>query len=478
MLGKKRSHPSTSMMKTGIIDSKSQLLEQRSNQVMTLLQQQTDLIANADGLPTIRLDTDADLSVYNTPLLKKFSVDVNLIWSLAIALYEDTVKIWFRELVSPGLSSQLDVVQRQHASDPFACAFTYLSFGQRDLASEESKKNKDFQLAMYISHSEFKNVKDLVQEHINTLTAQGQWQAMSLFHKRCWYTVAGQLGYSDTDKFIVTERVSWQCTLGMYLWYGNRADETPSLARYNSAFDESVADIHHLKTTKYTASPDSSCLWYQLLQWWIGDASTAQIDTWPLDLVWLLNIYKPSSSIDSSYLLKWVEQLERMDQAELAIYAALFLPDAQQRVNNILRQCEWTDENKLLNVYHIPSKNVYLAKALHAHDEWDFVEEYKILLEGGLYEQAKMNLLCFVLPVYFKSDDASIEKCLSYTKAYPQGHDELIQHIQKTLTYLLNNDKNAETSQLLIEKLKQVPSKYRVRHTEELFKNLIEAILY
>lgn len=75
---------------------------------------------------------------------------------------------------------------------------------------------------------------------------------------------------------------------------------------------------------------------------------------------------------------------------------------AQQRVNNILRQCEWTDENKLLNEYHIPSKNMYLAKALHAHDEWDFVEEYKILLEGGLYEQAKMNLLCFVLPVYFK----------------------------------------------------------------------------
>lgn len=294
---------------------------------MTLLQQQTDLIANADGLPTTRLDPDADLSVYNTQLLKKFSVDVNLIWSLAIALNKDTVKIWFRELVSPGLSSQLDVVQRQHASDPFACAFTYLSFGQRDLASEEAKKNNDFQLAMYISHSEFKNVKELVQEHINTLTAEGQWQAMSSFHKRCWYTVAGQLGYSDTDKLIVTERVSWQCTLGMYLWYGNRADETPSLARYNNAFDESVADIHHLKTTKHTASPDLSCLWYQLLQWWIGDASIAQIGTWPLDLVWLLTIYKPSSSIDSSYLLKWVEQLERMDQAELAIYAALFLPE-------------------------------------------------------------------------------------------------------------------------------------------------------
>lgn len=72
-----------------------------------------------------------------------------------------------------------------------------------------------------------------------------------------------------------------------------------------------------------------------------------------------------------------------------------------EKVDYILRQCEWTNEKKLLNDYHIPSKTIHLAKALHAHDDWNFDEEYKILLQGELYEQAKMSLLYFILPRYF-----------------------------------------------------------------------------
>lgn len=73
------------------------------------------------------------------------------------------------------------------------------------------------------------------------------------------------------------------------------------------------------------------------------------------------------------------------------------------KVNHILRQCEWNDENKLLNEYHIPSKTICYAKALNAHDDWDFDEEYRILLQGGLYKQAKMSLIHFILPRYFDS---------------------------------------------------------------------------
>lgn len=293
---------------------------------MTLFQQQTELIPNIDTLPTARLKPDADMSVYNTPLVKTYSVDISLLWSLSSALYKGKVQTWIRDLVSPGLSSQLELNQIQHASDPFVSTFTYLSFGQHELACEEAKKINEFQLAMYISHSEFKDVKAVVKEYIHTLKTQGQWQTMSIFHKRCCYILAGHLGYVDEDNFIVTEKTSWQCTLGMYLWYGNRFDEPVSLAKYNKAFDESVVNIRHYKTIKNMARPDVSCLWYQLLQWWLGDASLARLDTWPLDLVWLLSIYKPSSTIDASYALKWIEMAESMDEAEFAIYVALFMP--------------------------------------------------------------------------------------------------------------------------------------------------------
>lgn len=67
----------------------------------------------------------------------------------------------------------------------------------------------------------------------------------------------------------------------------------------------------------------------------------------------------------------------------------------------ILRQCEWDNEEKLINAYHIPKKQVFIAKALNAHDSWDYEGEYKFLVQGGLKEQAKMALLHFLLPRTF-----------------------------------------------------------------------------
>lgn len=73
----------------------------------------------------------------------------------------------------------------------------------------------------------------------------------------------------------------------------------------------------------------------------------------------------------------------------------------KQKVDFILRQCEWNNERKLLEDFHIPKISLYLAKALNAHDEWNFDQEYRILLQGELYMQAKMSLLYFLLPRYF-----------------------------------------------------------------------------
>jgi hypothetical protein len=178
---------------------------------------------------------------------------------------------------------------------------------------------------MYITHSELKDIRTTVRNQIISFQKEGQWQNMSRFHKSSWYTIAGDLGYAHQDNFTVTERVSWQCALGMYIWYGGHNDGLPSLSKYNHALDGTVANIYHLTTVKHTATPDKRCLWYQLLQWSLGNTALAELETWPLDLVWLLSIYKPSSHIDELYAIKWIDSLSKMDQAELAIYAALFL---------------------------------------------------------------------------------------------------------------------------------------------------------
>lgn len=295
---------------------------------MTLFEEQIELTPNEDQLPTAQLKPTVNFSAYNTPLLKQYSTDIQLIWSLSTALFqkENGVQHWIRDLVYPGLDSQLEFNEKQHAHDPFVSVFTYLSYGQRDLACREAKNLHDFQLAMYITHTEFKDVRDTVKHQIDTFRSNGQWQIMTHFHKQSWRTISGDLGYSDLDGKVVTERVMWQCALGMYLWYGNRYGDTPSLLKYNRAIDNSIPDIHHLTTVKNTAAPDGRCLWYQLLQWWLGDQKLAHMDSWPLDLVWLLSVYKKKSNgINESYALQWIQDLERMDQAEWAIYAAFFL---------------------------------------------------------------------------------------------------------------------------------------------------------
>lgn len=295
---------------------------------MNIFIQQTELTPVENDLPIAKLKKEADMSLYKTACLSKYSEDVQLIWSLATSLNHSnqkvSVKKWIRDLVHPGLESQLKRSKEIYVNDPFITTFVNLTFGQYDAASESAQLQNDFNLAMYIIHSEYKDTTTVVQQQISDFKKGGQWQNMTVFHKKCWHIIAGNLGYIQEDDFVVTEDVYWQCTLGMYIWFGNRFD-CFDLRLYNKALDSNIPGIHQLKTVKHTAIPDDRCYWYQLLQWWIGNEKLAKIDDWPLDLVWLLSIYKQPNKIDEKYALNWIEYLERQDQAELAIYTTFFL---------------------------------------------------------------------------------------------------------------------------------------------------------
>ncbi|EPB82133.1 hypothetical protein HMPREF1544_11132 [Mucor circinelloides 1006PhL] len=477
-LGRKRPHNSNSITQTAIVDTKSQLKEKRSKEVMDIFMQQTELTPIENNLPTATVRHDADMSSYNTSTLFKHTEDIQLIWSLAIALTQPdqavSVKKWMRNLVQPGLENQLKRSQELHVNDPFITTFVNLTFGQTDAASESAQAQNDFNLAMYIIHSETKDTTQVVQQQISDFKANGQWQTMTVFHKKCWYAVAGDLGYVAADGFAVTERVYWQCALGMYIWFGNRHGSF-DLSRYNKALDTRTgSNINQLKTAKHTAVPDDRCLWYQLLQWWIGNESVANIAEWPLDLVWLLTIYKQPNTIDEKYALNWIEYLETQDMAELAIYATLFLKRPAEKLNHILRECEWNNEAKLINSYHIPSKQVYIAKALNAHDSWDYQREFECLIQGGLKEQAKMALLHFLLPKTYDGNETALRASIDFLSDIPDPDDD-IKTLLNTYKALLTKE-NMEHAGQYIKELQQLQSKYKSTHLHALLQALIEAL--
>lgn len=67
-----------------------------------------------------------------------------------------------------------------------------------------------------------------------------------------------------------------------------------------------------------------------------------------------------------------------------------------------MRQCEWSNEDKLINEYYIPNTHIQVAKALNAHDSWDYEREYTVLINGKLFQQAKLALIHFLLPKLFQ----------------------------------------------------------------------------
>lgn len=162
-----------------------------------------------------------------------------------------------------------------------------------------------------------------------------------------------------------------------------------------------------------------------------------------------------------------------------------------------MRECEWSNEAKLINSYHIPKKQVYIAKALNAHDSWDYEGEFKCLIQGGLKEQAKMALLHFLLPktydgkicllilqwiIFIRTlssleNDAALKKSIHFLSEMPGPEDDAeIKTLRDTYTALLDKD-NMEHADRYIKELQQLQQKYKSQNLHTLLQGLIESLM-
>ncbi|KAI8989609.1 hypothetical protein BDB01DRAFT_782478 [Pilobolus umbonatus] len=433
-----------------ILDIPNKIKKKRAEYVMTQFMKNTTFIPIPGDNP--QLEIKGDLHHY---LPVEDATDIHLLWTAAIALFDGTIKQWFVDLIKPGLSVAVDMNIKHHKSDPYSLVFTYLSYGQTDLASEQAKEQDNYQMALYINHCRITDICYSVRKQINQFQSTTDWVSMTAYERKCWRVLCGDLNVVEDGDHLLKE-LSWQCIIGMFIWYSAPFQTEPSLKAYNKMIESNTT----------VAIPDSHCLWYQLLQWWVGDSSRASVDEWPIDFAWLLHLYKHTEDSDR-WSEKWSEELERMNFAEWAICVSLISPRLQKdRLGYLLRQCEYTDENRLLKEYHISKRSILLGKALNAHDEWNFDLEYSYLLEGSLVKEAKMTLLGFVIPKNFNSmleiftsvfplthsildTKPKIEHCLQFIDDYPDREDEDVQSLKKGLLYLLDSNQTTTKDDII-----------------------------
>lgn len=426
-----------------IVNPDRQLKKSRATKLLETFYNHIEIIPQQDQLPLIDLKTPIDFTAHNQNL----TLDQQLLWSLSSALFENRLAEWLRALVAPGMVHGVDKFKRQHAHDAFATVFGFLAYGEREKASDEAKRLGDFNLSMFIVHTNSKDLSTTLGRHLGLLKDSVEWQNYSVFRKKCWYLISGQLGCVERD-LRVTEDVSWQCVVAMYLWYGT----LDSLEAYNRVINP--VDSLSLDAYKGTALPEVECLWYQLLQLWMGDASEAHLDDWTTDFLWMLSLYRPQILPENKYILRWCDELENLDMTEWSLFVALFLKNTQQeKVRYLLRNGEWEDQEMLIQKFHIPKKWIYVAKSLRAHDDWDFELEYECLLEGNLLKEAMMALLNFLLPNHFYRTLTALRTSLTYLLEYPDQERDDIQLLKKAYLCLISND--SEEKEELIKGLEE-----------------------
>ncbi|CEG64941.1 hypothetical protein RMATCC62417_01831 [Rhizopus microsporus] len=420
---------------------------------MTTFYEQVNITPKPDDLPLLELkQTDFSKYLFDLDDLDR---DQQLLWDLANALFENRPLDWLRDLVKPGLEDTLGQFRKQYTNDSFSTVFVYLTYGQRERASDEARRAGDFKLSMYISHSATKDLRAMMKEQIEIFQkTPGEWSEYSEFRKKCWYVIAGEFGLVETN-LVVTEGISWQCIIGMHLWYSPSA----SLVEYNETRRVPVnPNLSQMATLKRTAAPDKQCLWYQLLQWWLGDPGMAHLDSWPLDLLFLLSVYLPDRIQNDVFIEQWRDELEKMDKVEWALFVSQFgkKDKAADRVKYILRNGEWEDQDRLVQQFQIPKKWIYIAKSLRAHDDWDFEAEYECLIEGELLNEAFMALLHFLLPKNFYCTPTALRTGLTYIMEYPDQDRPDIQLLKEAYMYLIN--KQEEKKDDLLQRLQEYSS--------------------
>ncbi|KAI8887586.1 hypothetical protein K501DRAFT_330422 [Backusella circina FSU 941] len=376
--------------KRHIVDSTSHYKQQRYTHVMKLFCNSTQLEPVQNELPKTHLKPSTYLSLYSPSSNEIEQQDeITLLWSLADALLSNDLKNWLTMMLQPELNAQQP--SADNLTDPWQVVFLYTSHGQIQLACDSLLQMNEPTLAALLRSHDDKNTPTAVANMTHDLKEQGKWESMSRYQQNIIYALMGH----ELDNTVM-ENLSWKSILATYLLFVQKGAYKEALNRYTSS-------QHN----------DNHCLWYQLLQWWYNNNDDL-IHDWPLDLVWLLSIYQPDKFKDSDeYTLKWVDELQTMEEHEYAIYASLFLHEQREgKVRELLRMSETVNEQVLLLQYFIPVDWIHIAKALHAHDDFDFENEYKFLLQGNLEKQAKMALMLSLLPKLFNNGDESLESSL------------------------------------------------------------------
>lgn len=70
----------------------------------------------------------------------------------------------------------------------------------------------------------------------------------------------------------------------------------------------------------------------------------------------------------------------------------------------------------------------------------------------------------------------SIHKCLKYLNEYPQDQDATIHILKDALGYLVGQDGDKTSAEVIVSVLQTVRLEYSGRNANELFNNLITAI--
>jgi hypothetical protein len=327
-------------------------------------------------LPTTHLTPLSHLSIY-APTSNEEQPELALLWSLTDALFSNTLRKWLTKMLQP----EFERHQVSKTSDPWERVYLYICYCQLELACASLEQINETKLAALLKQHNNKNTASTVANMTKDLKDQGKWESISRYQQKIMYALMG-----DELESAVMENLSWKSKLAMYLLFTQDCTHAKALEQYTSRYNDHGKQF----------------LWYQLLQWWFLNNNDDAMSQWPLDFVWLLTIYKPKHFKNNEYALKWIDELQTMEEYEYAIYASLFLQQQRKdKVCELLRGCELVNEERLLHQFHIPADWIQIAKALHAHDDFDFESEYTHLLRGNLEKHAKMALMLSLLPQLF-----------------------------------------------------------------------------
>ncbi|KAI7868568.1 nuclear protein 96-domain-containing protein [Spinellus fusiger] len=325
--------------------------------------------------------------------------------------------------------------------DLWAEAWIGISYGSISYAYEMAHASKDYALAILLTIPENQNIKIIARDQIKHWQDTRHFEKMSRCHQKVWYALSGQLGYCAYNAMIVTEDLSWECVLGLYVWSGTCGKQ--SLANAIQLYNQALAPphgVHDLLAWKNTAKPPSECFWVGLLRLWTSHSTmlatgsrqerrsvkmeTIRMDAWPIRFVWLFSLLKSSwfsvNTVEEA-TWKWCNELHTVGAIDKSVHAALFIESHHGResfVRSILRKFEWRNEDYLHKSLKMPLLWIQEAKAVYAHSTKEYATEADYYFKMDEFDKAKHAILCYLVPTTLLHDQS--DQALAYLKKLDQ----------------------------------------------------------